>query len=63
MEVWIVVHDYYQLFVHSVILIECVLTLMIPSVHMASIIPVHPGEGSSSVACDGTLIQRLYFSA
>jgi len=46
-EVWIVVHAYYQLFIHSVILIECVVTLMIPSGHMTS---VHHGEGSSSVA-------------
>jgi len=26
-EVWIVVHAYYQLFIHSVILIECVVTV------------------------------------
>jgi len=50
MEVWIVIHDYYQLFIHSVISIECVLTLICPSVHMASVAPVHPGERSSSVA-------------
>jgi len=31
------------------ILVECVLTRMIPSGHMTSIAPVHPGEGSSSV--------------
>jgi len=38
MEVWIVVHDYDQLFIHSVILIECVVTLeLIPSGHMTSI--------------------------
>jgi len=43
----------YQLFIHSVIFIvlflcfnECV---MIPSGHMTSVTPVHPGEGSSSV--------------
>jgi len=34
-----------QLFIHSVIFIECVATLMCPSVHMASIAPVHPGRG------------------
>jgi len=39
MEVWIVVHAYHQLFIHSVIFIKCVLTLMIPSGHMASILP------------------------
>jgi len=27
MEVWIVVHAYYQLFIHPVIFIECVVTL------------------------------------
>jgi len=37
-EVWIVVHAYNQLFIHSVILIECVLTLMWPSGHMTSIL-------------------------
>jgi len=39
MEVWIVVHAYYQLFIHSVLLIECVVTLMPPSGHMTSILP------------------------
>jgi len=39
MEVWIVVHAYYQLFIHSVIFIECLCnTVMIPSVHMKSIL-------------------------
>jgi len=34
-----------------VLLVLCFnLCIMIPSVHMASITPVHPGEGSSSVA-------------
>jgi len=42
MEVWVVVHAHYQLFIHSGILIESV---MIPSVHMASIASVHPGRG------------------
>jgi len=45
-----VVHADDQLFRHSVIFIECVLTLICPSGHMTSITPVHPGEGSSSVA-------------
>jgi len=38
MEVWVVVHADYQLFIHSVILIECVLTRMCPSGHMTSIV-------------------------
>jgi len=46
-EVWIVVRADYQLFIHSVIFIECV---MITSVLMTCIASVHPGEGSSSVA-------------
>jgi len=37
-EVWIVEYVDYQLFIHSVILIECVLTLICPSSHMTSIV-------------------------
>jgi len=47
-------------FIHSVILIECVLTLKIPSVHMTYIASVHPGEGSSSVAL--LKVSSLFFS-
>jgi len=43
----------YQLFTHSVIFIVLLLCfnvcVMIPSGHMTSMTPVHPGEGSSSV--------------
>jgi len=45
-----VVHAYYQLFILSVFFIECVVTLICPSVHITSIAPVHLGEGFSSVA-------------
>jgi len=38
MEVWIVVHAYYQLFIHSVMFIEWVLTLICSSGHMTSIV-------------------------
>jgi len=35
---------------YTVIFIECILTLVCPSVHITSIASVHPGEGSSSIA-------------
>jgi len=44
--------DYsYTLSYSLIVLLLCFnLYVMIPSVHMTSIAPVHPGEGSSSVA-------------
>jgi len=50
MEVWIVVHAYYQLFIHFHIHWMCCNSVIIPSLHMSSIASVHPEEGSSSVA-------------
>jgi len=36
--------------IHSIILIECVVTVKIPSGHMTYFSSFHPGEGYSSVA-------------
>jgi len=43
-EVWIVVHAYYQLFIHCHIHWMGCYSVMLPSVHMASIASVHPGR-------------------
>jgi len=54
-----VVHADYQLFIHSDIFIVLFLCfnqcVMIPSGHMTSMTPVHPGEGSSSVLASRVL--------
>jgi len=44
-EVWIVVHAYYELLRHCHIHSVCCNSVMIPSVHMTHIASVHPGRG------------------